>query len=439
MCEGSAHGPIPAETSTKENKRFPTIRVDNCPPNTPVYLHISLCTENSDEVHMHNLHGKSVFNGEYLEQLKSNDTGNLVHCIQGISILQTKNPNKNEILGCKLAQSEILNLKGMVYYKDLMTSWTPPNTEFNPLCFRNVIPNLQDYINNAGAMNAANNVVRLKFRAYVESLGPFVPLIAYSKPIFDCKVPATALLKIHRISRCSGSMSGGDEVFLLCDKIERHDIEVVFYFENKGSRELIGLGVFSPADVFRQFVIVFKTPPCTGYNLPVLDAKLCIRRKKDPNDMSPPLDFKYFSSTPLYLRREEAPMMQNNYPFPYMQPHQQQQPDYQLPSYPLHPHSSPHDFGPTSQRPSEPMDSESNFSTGPYNPVYHPSYHPNMFSSSIPVAPQNYLPPVSSEAGHLYTHNVSPGAPPGPPNYQYTPHSPYSDQSGRTPSPKKYP
>ena len=449
MCEGSAHGPIPGETSTKENKTYPTIRVDNCPPNAVIYLHVSLCTELNEEVHMHNLHGKSVFNGEYLEMLKANERGVLVHSIQGISILQTKNPNKNEVLGCKLAQSEILGLKGIIEYMELMTRWTQPNTEFNSSNFRKAIPNLQDYINLAGSMTAANNVVRLKFRAYVDSLGPFHPLIAHSKPIYDCKTPSTALLKIHRISRCSGSMAGGDEVFLLCDKIERNDIEVIFYIERDGSREFIGNGTFSPTDVFRQFVIIFKTPSCARYSAHTVEAKVCIRRKKNPNEMSPPLDFKFISQNPPYLRREEVmdPIfnthLQNNFPFPYMAASQDytHQAPYAQQQYP-----ASQDYGSIAQRPSEPMDAESNFSSVPsYNP--HPSFHstaqPNMYAPPVSGVNPNYMTPVPgdnpspnpSHVGQLYPHGSSSSS------YQYSihsPHSPFQDPSAPNASQQKY-
>ena len=437
MCEGSAHGPIPSESSTKENKSYPTIRIDHCPPHAAIYLHVSLCTESKEDVHMHNLHGKHVFNGEYMEILKVNEQGSVIHSIQGISILQTKNQNKNEVLGCKLAQVELLSKNGIIEYKNMMTSWALPNSEFNSSCFRNSIPNMQDYFNQASLTTAANNVVRLKFRAFlVDFSGPLNPLISYSKPIFDCKVPATALLKIQRISRVSGSMDGGDEVFLICDKIERNDIEVVFYLENEnGGRQLIGHGTFSPSDVYHQFIIVFKTPPCT-YNAHTVDAKLSICRKKNPSDMSPSLDFRYISSNPPYMRRQDVldptfnMHLQDNFQVQYMQPPQ----EYAHPPFPQHPFSHPlsHDLGSIPQRPSEPMDSESNFSSTPsYNP--HPSLQPSpqssIYANPVSSVVPNILPPVHGDnpsipphAGIPYAHSLSTqSASPVP--YPYNPHT----------------
>ncbi|MEQ2274268.1 hypothetical protein XENORESO_017477, partial [Xenotaenia resolanae] len=67
------------------------------------------------------------------------------------------------------------------------------------------------------------NSVRLCFQASITlptgelfSLEPVV-----SQPIFDNRAPNTAELKICRVNRNSGSCKGGDEIFLLCDKVQK--------------------------------------------------------------------------------------------------------------------------------------------------------------------------------------------------------------------------
>nr|4JHB_A Chain A, Transcription factor RelB [Mus musculus] len=66
----------------------------------------------------------------------------------------------------------------------------------------------------------------------------------------------TSELRICRINKESGPCTGGEELFLLCDKVQKEDISVVF---STASWE--GRADFSQADVHRQFAIVFKTPP----------------------------------------------------------------------------------------------------------------------------------------------------------------------------------
>ncbi|XP_038195337.1 transcription factor RelB isoform X3 [Arvicola amphibius] len=66
----------------------------------------------------------------------------------------------------------------------------------------------------------------------------------------------TSELRICRINKESGPCTGGEELYLLCDKVQKEDISVVF---STASWE--GRADFSQADVHRQIAIVFKTPP----------------------------------------------------------------------------------------------------------------------------------------------------------------------------------
>ncbi|KAI3362940.1 hypothetical protein L3Q82_011614 [Scortum barcoo] len=99
--------------------------------------------------------------------------------------------------------------------------------------------------------------------------------------------PNTAELRICRVNRNSGSVKGGDEIFLLCDKMTL--IEVRFFsadgWEAKGS--------FSQADVHRQVAIVFKTPPF--YNTSITESVTVHMQLRRPSDqeVSEPMDFRY--------------------------------------------------------------------------------------------------------------------------------------------------
>lgn len=64
-------------------------------------------------------------------------------------------------------------------------------------------------------------------------------------------------LSISALSSCSSSVKGGTEVFLLCEKVAREDIEVIFFEEESGWE---GKGIFQATDVHKNYAIKFKTP-----------------------------------------------------------------------------------------------------------------------------------------------------------------------------------
>ena len=420
ICEGSAHGPMPGESSTKENKTFPTLRIDNCAPKLPVYVLVSLCSEGSHSVHMHTLFGKNVYNGQYIELLKASETGIIIHQIKGVSILHTKAKSKIEILGCKLAQNQLLNHKGIEDYVSLMKSCSDPSTEFNIHWFRENMPYLQDYINQAGEINVANNVVCLKIQAFFfDNRSGTYPLseslVAYSKLIYDSKAPQTAPLKIQRISRYSGSVEGNDEVYLLCDKIDKNDVEIDFFYVDNGQRHVFGQGNFAPCDVFHQVVIIFKTPRFPYFLNDPFTVKLCLRRKADANEFSPPIEYKYFPSFPPYQMYQSDQYFENssgfssnphhsyNPPNPRFDSQPQNFQDYQ-PSFDMvDPNSAP-------LQNNDAMDhsSHSNIPSTSFTPViYNPSVYPSQFQESDPSASANisfdtsHHPPVQTNPNYF--------------------------------------
>jgi ankyrin repeat protein len=142
------------------------------------------------------------------------------------------------------------------------------------------------------------SVVRLCFQAYLpDERGYFrIPLDpVFSQKVYDSKAPSAATLKISRIDRPSGTVRGGDEVYLLCDKVQKNDIEVLFY-EDEGyasNKSWEALGTFGPQDVHHQYAIVFKTPPF--YNLAIErphTVNIALRRPSD-KEMSDPKQFTY--------------------------------------------------------------------------------------------------------------------------------------------------
>uniref|UniRef100_A0A8C7WSX0 Nuclear factor of kappa light polypeptide gene enhancer in B-cells 2 (p49/p100) n=1 Tax=Oryzias sinensis TaxID=183150 RepID=A0A8C7WSX0_9TELE len=157
------------------------------------------------------------------------------------------------------------------------------------------------------------NIVRLKFTAYLQdSNGGFTRALkpVVSNPIYDSKSPNASNLKISRMDKTCGSVLGGDEIFLLCDKVQKDDIEIRFYEEDdEGGWE--AFGDFSPTDVHKQYAIVFKTPPYHSTEIQRSVTVFLQLRRKKAGDSSDPKQFTYIPQVQdkeEVLRKKQKPL-----------------------------------------------------------------------------------------------------------------------------------
>ncbi|XP_037614050.1 transcription factor p65 isoform X2 [Sebastes umbrosus] len=263
-CEGRSAGSIPGEKSNDTTKTHPAIKVHNY--SGPLRVRISLVTKNAPhKPHPHELVGKDCKHGYYEADLQERR----IHSFQNLGIQCVKKKDVNEAITCRLQTN---------------------NNPFN-------IPEAKVWEEEFDL-----NSVRLCFQASITlssgDLFALEPVV--SQPIYDNRAPNTAELKICRVNRNSGSCKGGDEIFLLCDKVQKEDIEVRFF---QDSWE--GKGTFSQADVHRQVAIVFRTPPYRDTNLTEpIRVKMQLRRPSD-REVSEPMDFQYLPADPDEYRLSE--------------------------------------------------------------------------------------------------------------------------------------
>ncbi|XP_051535984.1 transcription factor RelB homolog isoform X2 [Myxocyprinus asiaticus] len=134
------------------------------------------------------------------------------------------------------------------------------------------------------------NVVRLCFQCELERkdgdrihLAPVV-----SNPIYDKKATTTAELKINRLNVIRGPCTGKTEIYMLCDKVQKDDIDIIFSLEDWEAK-----AEFAQTDVHRQIAIVFKSPPFREQNIyEEVEVNVCLRRLSDRMD-SEPVKFTY--------------------------------------------------------------------------------------------------------------------------------------------------
>lgn len=263
-CEGRSAGSIPGERSTDTTKTHPTIKINGY--TGPGTVRISLVTKDPPHrPHPHELVGKDCRDGFYEAELCPD---RCIHSFQNLGIQCVKKRDLEQAINQRI------------------------QTNNNPF----QVPMEEqrgDYDLNA---------VRLCFQVTVRdpSGRPLRLSPVLSHPIFDNRAPNTAELKICRVNRNSGSCLGGDEIFLLCDKVQKEDIEV--YFTGPGWE---ARGSFSQADVHRQVAIVFRTPP---YADPTLQAPVRVSmqlRRPSDRELSEPMEFQYLPDTDDRHRIEE--------------------------------------------------------------------------------------------------------------------------------------
>lgn len=105
------------------------------------------------------------------------------------------------------------------------------------------------------------NCVRLCFQVHLIDANRQLTKIVepvVTQEIFNKK--SYKSLEIHRLSRPSAHASGGDELFILCDAVDRNDVSVRFSATLTDGTEWEGFGHFTPLDVHEKYAVVCKTP-----------------------------------------------------------------------------------------------------------------------------------------------------------------------------------
>jgi len=308
--EGNTHGGIPAVCSEKGQKTFPTVQIANYSGKAAIC--VSLVTvDDPPRVHAHNLVGKDTSNGLfYIEDTKKSWT----HSFQNLGIQHVTKKDLITVLHNKLCQQYQLTLIPQTKPDEAFQSFDiaalvdsfgavdGPSTIFDEPMAK-LVENEKKQLY-AEAEKLAKSIdlsaVRLCFQAFLpdesEKLTRSLPPV-YSVPIYDQKAAHAGQLRICRISSSSSSVNGDEEVFLLCDKVQKDDIAVQFFTEEEGKITWEGFGKFSHSDVHKQCAIVFRTPPYIDKAIqrPV-DVFVRLRRGKD-NEFSPAIPFTYKPET----------------------------------------------------------------------------------------------------------------------------------------------
>lgn len=260
-CEGRSAGSLPGENSTNEQKTYPTIKINNFSGPAAIVV-VSCVTKDKPYCpHPHNLVGQDCRDGVCTVKVRGRTTVSFPN----IGIQCCKRHDVEESL--KLREKIRVDPFGTGYFRKIN------DIDLNSvrLCFQVFLPD-------------ANK----KFTHIVQ------PVV--SQPIIDKK--SIHDLVICRLSRQSGYASGGDEVFLLCEKINKDDIQVRFFEETEDGVSWEAFGDFASHDVHRQYAIVFRTPP---YRDPYIQSSVQVfiqLRRPSDDETGDPKPFQYIPQDP---------------------------------------------------------------------------------------------------------------------------------------------
>ncbi|XP_061393787.1 nuclear factor NF-kappa-B p110 subunit [Musca vetustissima] len=142
------------------------------------------------------------------------------------------------------------------------------------------------------------NQVRLCFEAFsVDSTnGRYTPIAApvYSNTINNRKSAQTGELKITRLSIATGSATGGEDLILLVEKVNKKNIKVRFFEMNEDDLVWEAFASFRESDVHHQYAIVCRTPAYANKDIdkPV-EVFIQLVRPSDDERSEPPVLFRY--------------------------------------------------------------------------------------------------------------------------------------------------
>lgn len=260
-CEGRSAGSLPGQSSTVEKKTFPTIYIHNFDGNAAIVVVSCVTRDQPHRPHPHNLVGQDCKEGVCTLRVKS--AGPIVFSNIGIQCCK-----RHDVI-------ESLQTRAKIRVDPFATG-IPEDTNTIDL-----------------------NAVRLCFQVFLPDANKkFTRVVkpVTSQPIIDKKTIHD--LVICRLSRQSGYAQGGDEVFLLCEKVNKDDIQVRFYQETEDGVCWEAYGEFTAQDIHRQYAIVFRTPPYRDADIQTTVQVFIQLRRPSDDEVGDPKPFQYIPNDP---------------------------------------------------------------------------------------------------------------------------------------------
>ncbi|KAF7992333.1 hypothetical protein HCN44_001658 [Aphidius gifuensis] len=287
------HGSL-GSTNTRK-KQGPTVKLENYSGQSAIIrCTLSTTDNNRRDVHAHRLvtkEGNSEDDEPY--DIEVNENNNWTASFDGIGIIHTAKKNIKTELIKKMQRNSLDKLRYQKKKIDVkLSQLEESNIKMNA-------EKIQKWID----LNSA----ALCFRAYKlddnKILHPITDPV-YSDAIKNTKSALTGELKICRIDKVTGSCLGGEDVFLLVEKVSKKHIKVKFFeIDDDDEETWCDYGKFTELDVHHQYAIVFRTPAYKDRQLTEEKVVFIQLERTTDGDSSEPVKFTYQPTDSLRLRK----------------------------------------------------------------------------------------------------------------------------------------
>ncbi|XP_011051671.1 PREDICTED: nuclear factor NF-kappa-B p110 subunit isoform X2 [Acromyrmex echinatior] len=270
-------------TGRKRNKNnVPTVKLHNYSDNAIIRCTLVTIDEDLRIPHAHRLvrrvDSMDIGDPHYMEVSSQNDfTAEFV----GMGIIHTARRNVKDEIVRKLREEALEELKR-----------SNINATLNLRDDAQIKSDAEQYQKTINL-----NSVCLCFQGFIKDQHNIMrPITApiYSNPVNNLKSALTGELKICRIDKYTSSCEGGEEVFILVEKVSKKNIKIKFFELDDDDTEIwMDYGRFSELDVHHQYAMVFRTPPYRDRN--ITSPKEVFIQLERPSDSycSEPIKFTY--------------------------------------------------------------------------------------------------------------------------------------------------
>ncbi|XP_071440754.1 nuclear factor NF-kappa-B p110 subunit isoform X2 [Hetaerina americana] len=304
------HGCILGQNTDRLLKTYPTVKLLNYQGHAIIRCSlVGMVSNRSDPVpHAHRLIVRvQDHDREEPQEISVDQHNNYTAVFQGMGIVHTARKHVVEELIKKKRRALLELIKGKRENDGCLT-------------MREDLQIREDAQAEAKVMNL--NIVHLCFEAlYEDGRGHLMHLCekVVSASIRNMKCAQTGELKICRIDKHVSCCLGGEDVFVLVEKVAKKNIQIRFFELDEEENEIWeDFGKFTELDVHHQYAVVFRTPRYRDVNIeqPV-DVFLQLYRPSD-KDTSDPIRFTY-KPQPLVCRKRLRTQISEVLPTAYVQ------------------------------------------------------------------------------------------------------------------------
>ncbi|KAI6652168.1 Nuclear factor NF-kappa-B subunit [Oopsacas minuta] len=303
-CEGYTHGGIPGEYSERGRKTHPTLLFNDYEGRVIVVGY--LVGDEGRCQHANSLVGRDVHRGVMVRYgVVSSSSPKML--LGNISIQHCKKKLITQSAEMQLETRRLVEKIGVDALRSALASsnlnGTGSESALEELIKKHLTEEDYKEISLGQERNTSSpqnlSAVKLSLIIYTQHKvrGEFTELSRLTThSIFDSQSVHSSSPRICKINVSKGNPEGSDEILILCEKIQKNDIEVIFSEERDSVDNEIGWYqniAITSNDVHHQYAVSIKTPSYTDINIKRTHTVFIRLRRLSDSLYSNPIEFYY--------------------------------------------------------------------------------------------------------------------------------------------------